>query len=63
MLLIAFACNSKVKFSELGTAYQLLSLIVVKVRLTLQFPSVLKGIFQPFELGGETILIRSAVKH
>ncbi len=22
-----------------------------------------KGIFQPFELGGETILIRSAVKH
>ncbi len=23
----------------------------------------LKGIFQPFELGGETILIRSAVKH
>jgi hypothetical protein len=23
----------------------------------------IKGIFQPFELGGETILIRSAVKH
>ncbi len=22
-----------------------------------------KGIFQPFELGGETIVIRSAVKH
>jgi hypothetical protein len=25
--------------------------------------SSVKGIFQPFELGGETILIRSAVKH
>jgi hypothetical protein len=25
--------------------------------------STFKGIFQPFELGGETILIRSAVKH
>jgi hypothetical protein len=24
---------------------------------------LIKGIFQPFELGGETILIRSAVKH
>jgi hypothetical protein len=24
---------------------------------------IFKGIFQPFELGGKTILIRSAVKH
>ena len=27
------------------------------------YPEHFKGIFQPFELGGETILIRSAVKH
>jgi hypothetical protein len=31
------------------------------VKSTLQHP--LKGIFQPFELGGETILIPSAVKN
>ncbi len=34
-----------------------------KIDVTGEIENVLKGIVQPFELGGETRLIRSAVKY
>jgi hypothetical protein len=41
----------------------LLTIASGKKETLVSSPCALKGIFQPFELGGETILIRSAVKH
>ncbi len=35
----------------------------IETAIILSLVRELKGIFQPFELGGETILIQSAVKH